>query len=126
MPESCTPDVDIAAHTVLFMTQLDVRPQPGDAGRGTAPASGGVRGKGLGGNSVGLVGSAVIGISTVAPVYCLTSTLGSTAGEVGVQMPAVFLAGLAIARSPVANPKCCLTLGRISRGKPCRSGTVRL
>ncbi|MFE9622735.1 APC family permease [Streptomyces sp. NPDC006527] len=53
----------------------------------------GVRGKGLGGNSVGLLGSAVIGVSTVAPVYCLTSTLGSTAGEVGVQMPAVFLAG---------------------------------
>lgn len=39
------------------------------------------------------MGSAVIGVSTVAPVYCLTSTLGSTAGEVGVQMPAVFLAG---------------------------------
>ncbi len=39
------------------------------------------------------MGSAVIGISTVAPVYCLTSTLGSTAGEVGLQMPAIFLAG---------------------------------
>ncbi|MFD7526488.1 MULTISPECIES: APC family permease [unclassified Streptomyces] len=75
------------------MTQLDVRPQAGDTVRGAAPADGGVRGKGLGGNSVGLMGSAVIGISTVAPVYCLTSTLGSTAGEVGVQMPAVFLAG---------------------------------
>ncbi|MEW2484901.1 APC family permease [Streptomyces sp. NPDC048411] len=75
------------------MTQLDVRPQAGDTGRGATPADGGVRSKGLGGNSVGLMGSAVIGISTVAPVYCLTSTLGSTAGEVGVQMPAVFLAG---------------------------------
>ncbi|MFG2559938.1 APC family permease [Streptomyces sp. NPDC048496] len=75
------------------MTQLDARPQAGDTGRGTTPADGGVRSKGLGGNSVGLMGSAVIGISTVAPVYCLTSTLGSTAGEVGVQMPAVFLAG---------------------------------
>ena len=85
--------MDIAAHNVTFMTQLDTRPQAGDAVRGTAPADGGVRGKGLGGNSVGLMGSAVIGVSTVAPVYCLTSTLGSTAGEVGVQMPAVFLAG---------------------------------
>ncbi|MER5951333.1 APC family permease [Streptomyces sp. NPDC001904] len=66
------------------MTQLDVRPQEG-TGKG--------EGKGLGGNSVGLLGSAVIGVSTVAPVYCLTSTLGSTAGEVGLQMPAVFLAG---------------------------------
>ncbi|MDQ0795809.1 APC family permease [Streptomyces sp. B1I3] len=75
------------------MTQLDARPQAGDTVRGDAPADGGVREKGLGGNSVGLMGSAVIGVSTVAPVYCLTSTLGSTAGEVGVQMPAVFLAG---------------------------------
>ncbi|MCX4779069.1 APC family permease [Streptomyces sp. NBC_01264] len=78
------------------MTQLDVRPQAGDTVDGATPrggSDGDVRGKGLGKGSVGLVGSAVIGISTVAPVYCLTSTLGSTAGEVGVQMPAVFLAG---------------------------------
>ncbi|OIJ89712.1 APC family permease [Streptomyces colonosanans] len=74
------------------MTQVAARPQAGET---TAPDGGGngVRGKGLGGNSVGLLGSAVIGVSTVAPVYCLTSTLGSTAGEVGLQMPAVFLAG---------------------------------
>ncbi|MBB5119955.1 amino acid transporter [Streptomyces eurocidicus] len=58
---------------------------------GSAGAAAG--GKGLSGNSVGLLGSAVIGISTVAPVYCLTSTLGPTVGQVGVQMPAVFLAG---------------------------------
>ncbi|MEN8649214.1 APC family permease [Streptomyces sp. 21So2-11] len=77
------------------MTQLEARPLAGDKVRGVdVPGdTGGVRDKGLGGDSVGLVGSAVIGISTVAPVYCLTSTLGSTAGEVGVQMPAVFLAG---------------------------------
>ncbi|MGW1814290.1 APC family permease [Streptomyces sp. NPDC002125] len=75
------------------MTELDARPQAGDTVRTSAPADGGVREKGLGGNSVGLMGSAVLGISTVAPVYCLTSTLGSTAGEVGVRMPAVFLAG---------------------------------
>ncbi|MBO1337125.1 APC family permease [Streptomyces sp. VRA16 Mangrove soil] len=68
------------------MTQLDVRPE-------SATGNGKGQGKGLGGNSVGLLGSAVIGVSTVAPVYCLTSTLGSTAGEVGLQMPAVFLAG---------------------------------
>ncbi|MFJ3198882.1 APC family permease [Streptomyces sp. NPDC086989] len=82
------------------MTQLDERPRVADTmngvaggGAGEAADDAGVRGKGLGKGSVGLVGSAVIGISTVAPVYCLTSTLGSTAGEVGVQMPAVFLAG---------------------------------
>ncbi|MCK8679144.1 MULTISPECIES: APC family permease [Streptomyces] len=78
------------------MTQVEARPQAGDTVRGvTMPGdtTTEVRGKGLGGNSVGLLGSAVIGISTVAPVYCLTSTLGPTAGEVGLQMPAVFLAG---------------------------------
>ncbi|NUL07555.1 APC family permease [Streptomyces lunaelactis] len=75
------------------MTQTEARPQAGDTVRGAPSGEGGVREKGLGGNSVGLMGSAVIGISTVAPVYCLTSTLGSTAGEVGPQMPAVFLAG---------------------------------
>ncbi|MEV4739980.1 APC family permease [Streptomyces sp. NPDC049555] len=67
------------------MVQVAPRPRAADAGH--------VRAKGLGGNSVGLLGSAVIGISTVAPVYCLTSTLGPTAGQVGVRMPAVFLAG---------------------------------
>lgn len=61
------------------MTQLDVRRPQAAAGAGTAESDGDVRGKGLGKGSVGLVGSAVIGISTVAPVYCLTSTLGSTA-----------------------------------------------
>lgn len=71
------------------MTQLDAGPSTERAADTTA----GGGGKGLGGNSVGLLGSAVIGVSTVAPVYCLTSTLGSTAGEVGLQMPAVFLAG---------------------------------
>ncbi|MEU9356910.1 APC family permease [Streptomyces sp. NPDC048301] len=75
------------------MSELDTRPRAQDAVPGSGPGEGGVREKGLGGNSVGLLGSAVLGISTVAPVYCLTSTLGSTAGEVGLQMPAVFLAG---------------------------------
>ncbi|MBB1257221.1 APC family permease [Streptomyces alkaliterrae] len=51
------------------------------------------RSKGLSKNSVGLLGSAVIGLSTVAPVYCLTSTLGPTVSEVGLQMPAIFIAG---------------------------------
>ncbi|WP_432105722.1 APC family permease [Streptomyces sp. bgisy091] len=75
------------------MSELDTRPRAQDAVPGSGPGEGGVREKGLGGNSVGLLGSAVLGISTVAPVYCLTSTLGSTAGEVGLRMPAVFLAG---------------------------------
>jgi amino acid transporter len=73
------------------MTQVEVRPQAGDTVRGVQEA--GVPNKGLGGNSVGLMGGAVIGVSTVAPVYCLTATLGPTVGEVGLQMPAIFLAG---------------------------------
>ncbi|MFI7010056.1 APC family permease [Streptomyces sp. NPDC050145] len=75
------------------MTQLDAGPSTSRAADTPAAAAAAGGGKGLGGNSVGLLGSAVIGVSTVAPVYCLTSTLGSTAGEVGLQMPAVFLAG---------------------------------
>ncbi|MFF8608973.1 APC family permease [Streptomyces sp. NPDC015346] len=77
------------------MTQVEPRPQAGDTVRGVNAQGDkqGVRTKGLGGNSVGLMGGAVIGISTVAPVYCLTSTLGPTVGEVGLQMPAIFLAG---------------------------------
>ncbi|MFI9239594.1 APC family permease [Streptomyces sp. NPDC053079] len=76
------------------MVQVQPRPQAGDTVMSVAGGDGGeVRAKGLSGNSVGLLGSAVIGISTVAPVYCLTSTLGPTVGQVGVQMPAVFLAG---------------------------------
>lgn len=49
--------------------------------------------KGLRHNSVGVIASVVLGISTVAPAYALTATLGPTVGEVGLQMPAVFLAG---------------------------------
>ncbi|MGW1195641.1 APC family permease [Streptomyces sp. NPDC002536] len=76
------------------MVQASPRPQAGDTVVSvTARAGEEVRAKGLGGNSVGLLGSAVIGISTVAPVYCLTSTLGPTVGQVGVRTPAVFLAG---------------------------------
>ena len=49
--------------------------------------------KGLQHDSVGLLGSTAMAISCVAPVYALTAALGSTVREVGVQMPAVFLAG---------------------------------
>ncbi|POX39272.1 amino acid transporter [Streptomyces sp. Ru73] len=76
------------------MVQVDPRPPAGDTVTSVnGDASGETRSKGLSGNSVGLLGSAVIGLSTVGPVYCLTSTLGPTVGEVGLQMPAVFLAG---------------------------------
>ncbi|WP_427151707.1 APC family permease [Streptomyces sp. TRM70308] len=73
------------------MAQLVNRRPAGGMADGAASED--IRSKGLHRNSVGLLGSAVIGLSTVAPVYCLTSTLGPTVGEVGPQMPAVFLAG---------------------------------
>ena len=49
--------------------------------------------KGLSHNSIGLLGSVVIGVASVAPVYALTATLGPTVTEVGFQMPAIFIAG---------------------------------
>jgi amino acid transporter len=49
--------------------------------------------KGLQHDAVGLLASVVLGISCVAPAYALTATLGPTVSEVGLQMPAVFLAG---------------------------------
>ncbi|WP_411140323.1 APC family permease [Streptomyces sp. x-80] len=75
------------------MVQVDPRPQTGDTVTSVVGTGSDTRNKGLSGNSVGLLGSSVIGISTVAPVYCLTSTLGPTVSKVGLQMPAVFLAG---------------------------------
>ncbi|MGX1884898.1 APC family permease [Streptomyces sp. NPDC055287] len=52
-----------------------------------------LRAKGLSRNTVGLLGSTVIGISTVAPAYSLTATLGPTVSEAGLRMPGIFLAG---------------------------------
>ncbi|MGA4538591.1 APC family permease [Uniformispora flossi] len=49
--------------------------------------------KGLSHNAIGLVGSVVVAISTVAPVYTLTGALGPTVREVGVHLPAIFLIG---------------------------------
>lgn len=54
---------------------------------------GDLRDKGLSRGAVGLLASVVLSVSSVAPVYALTATLGPTVGEVGLQMPAVFLAG---------------------------------
>ncbi|MFF0293899.1 APC family permease [Kitasatospora sp. NPDC004615] len=75
------------------MVQLDNRPGAGADVATGSDAPGGVRSKGLNSNSIGLLGNAVIGVSTVAPVYCLTTTLGTTVAAVGLQMPALFLAG---------------------------------
>jgi amino acid transporter len=49
--------------------------------------------KGLKHDAVGMLGSVVIALSSVAPAYALTATLGPTVSEVGAQMPAIFLIG---------------------------------
>jgi amino acid transporter len=49
--------------------------------------------KGLAHGSVGLVSSVALGLSSVAPAYALTATLGPTVTEAGLQMPAIFLLG---------------------------------
>lgn len=50
-------------------------------------------GKGLAGNSVGLLGATVIGVSCVAPAYTLTAALGPIVAVVGLQTPAILLIG---------------------------------
>lgn len=52
-----------------------------------------LHGKGLSGGSVGLLGSVTLGVSSVAPAYTLTATLGLVVAAVGLKMPAVFVAG---------------------------------
>jgi amino acid transporter len=49
--------------------------------------------KGLAVGAVGLFGATVIGVSTVAPAYTFTISLGPAAAEVGTQSPAVILLG---------------------------------
>jgi amino acid transporter len=50
-------------------------------------------GKGLSGGSLGFLGNVTLGVSSVAPAYTLTATLGLLVAAVGVKMPAIFLAG---------------------------------
>jgi amino acid transporter len=42
---------------------------------------------------VGVLSGALIGVSTVAPAYTLTATIGLIAASVGLKMPAIFIAG---------------------------------
>ena len=49
--------------------------------------------KGLKSNVVGLFGGTMLGISSVAPAYTLTITLGILAASVGAQTPVAFIAG---------------------------------
>ncbi len=52
-----------------------------------------LQGKGLNEGAVGLFGGTVLGISSVAPAYALTATLGILVAEAGAKMPAIIIAG---------------------------------
>ena len=49
--------------------------------------------KGLSRNSVGVLGSVVLGISSVAPAYALTATIGILVSQAGSKMAVVIIAG---------------------------------
>jgi amino acid transporter len=49
--------------------------------------------KGLSHNAVGLLGGTVLGVSSVAPAYALTATIGILVAEAGEKMPVVIIAG---------------------------------
>jgi amino acid transporter len=49
--------------------------------------------KGLSHNAVGLLGGTVLGISSVAPAYALTATIGILVAEAGTKVPVVIIAG---------------------------------
>ncbi len=49
--------------------------------------------KGLSHNAVGLLGGTVLGISSVAPAYALTATIGILVAEAGPMMAVVIIAG---------------------------------
>ncbi|MDE3724642.1 APC family permease [Nocardiopsis sp. N85] len=57
------------------------------------PSGSGVGAKGLARDRVGVLSGALIGVSTVAPAYTLTATIGLIAASVGLKMPAIFIAG---------------------------------
>ncbi|WP_434809905.1 APC family permease [Microbacterium sp. bgisy189] len=58
-----------------------------------APGTETTSNKGLSPGTVGMIGAVVIGISTIAPAYTLTASLGPTVSEVGFQVPAIILVG---------------------------------
>ena len=49
--------------------------------------------KGLSQNAVGLLGGTVLGISSVAPAYALTATIGLLVAEAGAKVPVIIIAG---------------------------------
>nr|MDQ5860896.1 amino acid permease [Actinomycetota bacterium] len=63
------------------------------SGSDTAGSAHGITAKGLKGGQLGLLAVVVLGISTIAPAYTLTSALGPTVNAAGLQLPVIFLIG---------------------------------
>lgn len=61
--------------------------------REPADAASVVSDKGLAADKVGVFSGALLGVSTVAPGYTLTASIGLIVAAVGLKMPAVFIAG---------------------------------
>ncbi|WP_244332859.1 APC family permease [Gordonia polyisoprenivorans] len=59
----------------------------------TIPDSPVANDKGLAAGKVGVLSGAILGISTVAPGYTLTASIGLIVAAVGLKMPAIFIAG---------------------------------
>jgi amino acid transporter len=58
-----------------------------------AEADAGLVSKGLASGKVGTFSGAILGISSVAPGYTLTASIGLIVAAVGLKMPAIFIAG---------------------------------
>ncbi|MGV9714108.1 APC family permease [Gordonia sp. NPDC003424] len=58
-----------------------------------APAVEDLTTKGLAAGKIGVISGAVLGISTVAPGYTLTASIGLIVAAVGLKMPAILIAG---------------------------------
>ena len=58
-----------------------------------AEASAGLQAKGLAEGKVGTFSGAILGISSVAPGYTLTASIGLIVAAVGLKMPAILIAG---------------------------------
>ena len=58
-----------------------------------AEESAGLISKGLASGKVGTCSGAVLGISSVAPGYTLTASIGLIVAAVGLKMPAILIAG---------------------------------
>ncbi|MGX1162329.1 amino acid transporter [Pseudarthrobacter sp. SLBN-100] len=68
-------------------------PAAGGAGQHAPGTAHAITPKGLKGGQLGLLAVVVLGISTIAPAYTLTSALGPTVNEAGLQLPVIFLIG---------------------------------